>query len=127
MGIRKDILDYQMAINRGWKITDEMKNRIMQECMLVIETSQNAREKIRAVECLTSMESQNIQIDNASKAKVHLNLNATNGQISSDENNTIIDSIVSGHISEHKEITAEEFIESCKQEDPSEESDEPPK
>ena len=55
MGIRKDNLDYQMAINRGWKITDEMKNRIMQECMLVIETSQNAREKIRSVVCLTSM------------------------------------------------------------------------
>ena len=116
MGIRQDLKDYQTAMNRGWKITDEMKTRIMRECMDVLTNETNARTRLRAAECLMTMEAQNIKIDEAEKAKVQIKLSTPYEQMSSQDNDSVIESIVSGAIEgpgKTREISAEEFIESC--------------
>ena len=131
MGTRKELQEYGTAITNGWNITPEMKEMILAECMRVITESTKPREKIRAVETLTKMNQQNIDIQNAEKAKINLNISAPYESMTESANDTIIDSIVSDALDPpqaYREISPAEFFsngEDDSERSPERETEEP--
>ena len=60
------------AIEQGWPITDEQRERIVDQLMLIAVGQvgeASARDRIRAVECLAKLDGLNIQREQADRSK----------------------------------------------------------
>lgn len=82
----------------GWKIEDDTKAMIMERLQDLISNDPNSRSAVRAIECITKMEEQNIRIAEASSVKTSVRFTAPYEQMSASQNESIVDGLVSGAI-----------------------------
>ena len=98
MGIRSEIQGYMQAMKLGWNITDEMKAVILDRCEDVISNDPNSRSAIRAIECIVKMEESNIKLAESQSTKLSIKVSAPYDQMTSSQNDSIVENIVSGAI-----------------------------
>lgn len=60
MGVRQDLTDYRVAIKRRYEISDEMKKKILEAVVGIVNSAESSnRDKVAAAKVIIAAEQQN--------------------------------------------------------------------
>jgi hypothetical protein len=95
MGRRSDLQLYAQAVNNGWPMSSDVRKAIIDECLQMVQApGSKPREKVRAMEVLAKFDMLNFQRESTKSAKVNVNVSVPYEQMSADENDEIVDALV---------------------------------